>query len=117
VHREEHLVGRDDAPLRLERLLDVRLGRVDAAHDLDEHVDRRIAQQRLGIGREARAVELGDALFVGVADQDAHHLERRADALGEGRGVCAEEAQDASADGAAPQEAEANRIHAAIFTT
>ena len=57
VTREQRLVGGDDRPADGERRLDRALGRIALpAHQLDEHVDARIARER---GRIADLAQLG----------------------------------------------------------
>src|ERR1019366_462368 len=84
---------------------------IHAAHDLDEDVDRRVAEHGFGVRGEARAVEIRHPLLLGVADQDAHDFERGADALGQIVGVRAKELHDAAAHGSATEKANPDRIH------
>ena len=97
--------------------LDVLARRVDPAHDLDEDVDRFVAEHDVGFRREKRPVELRHAILVGIAHEDAHDLEGRTDALRQVRRVRAKKLDDAATHGAAAEQAEPNRIHrAAVYT-
>ena len=104
VEREEHLVRGHDRPPRVERSLDVPARRIDPPHDLDEQVDRRIAEHRLRLGRHPRPVQLRHAVLRPVAHEHPGDLEPRPDARREVVAVLVEELNDAAPDRAAAEE-------------
>jgi hypothetical protein len=116
VHRQQHLVGCHDAPVGVEGALHVGSRRIDPAHHLDEHVDGCVPQNRFRVRRESRMVKLRDALLANIAHQDARDLQWRADALREIPSVGSNQANDTSADGAAPEQSETDRLHPRVIS-
>jgi hypothetical protein len=106
---EKHLVRRDDAPTGSQGAFDERARRIETTHYLDDDVDRRVAEDRFWIGRHARAIELGDALTGGIADENARDLEGRANTRGERAMVLRKEPDDAATDSATTQKTDSNR--------
>ena len=111
--REQRLVGSDDVLTGGERAQDEGARRLEAAHELDDDVDRRVRQhlrrvtdhrQRLEIQTFTRSDEVG----VG----DGRQGEPTPGALFEHRSLRGENLHDAGADGAQAQQSDSNVVDA-----
>ncbi len=75
AHRQQGLVARHDGLAASQRGLDQLVGGVEAADELDDHVDVVALDQPGGVGTNQRAVDDGGAGLVRVGDRDAHQLQ------------------------------------------
>ena len=96
--REQGLVGGDDLFALCEAARDELLGRVDAAHQLDDHVNVGIVGKGHGIGRQAHALRK-IAFTVRIADGDSLQIKVAAGAGPDFFGVFGQQAHKAAADG------------------
>ena len=95
---EQGLVGGDDLFALCEAARDEFLGRVDAAHQLDDHVNVGIVGKGHGIGRQAHALRK-IAFTVRIADGDSLQIKVAAGAGPDFFGVFGQQAYKAAADG------------------
>ena len=105
VGGEQRLVGGDDVGAGVDRLQRGTARRLDAAHELDDDVGAE--DERLGVGREQLARDVGVARRVEVAHGDADELEAGARAAGELVAVLEQQRGDLGADGAGAEEGDA----------
>ena len=109
--REQGLVGGDDLFALCEAARDELLGRVDAAHQLDDHVNVGIVGKGHGIGRQAHALRK-IAFTVRIADGDSLQIKVAAGAGPDFFGVFGQQAHKAAADGSESGQSDIQgRIH------
>ena len=109
---EELLVGGHDGLARLERLLHELLRDAGAADELDDDVDRRVADRGAGVGAEDALRERHAAVGRRVEVGDAPQLDVEPGALAQNRAVLEQALGDACADGSESQDGDSDRFHA-----
>ena len=87
------------------------LGPVDAADQLGDDLDGRIAQHLLQIGRQQLARQVDGPRLVGIADHDAAQHQRPAGAGRQPVGLFQQQPGHAAADRAAANQGDAERFH------
>jgi hypothetical protein len=108
VLRHHLFVGGDDVTTGGEGGLDVLVGRLLAADHLDHDLDALVVEDLASVGGKQCSVDPGISLLVRIADEDAPHLERAADPLGEDGGTLAQDLGDTGADVAQTHQANAD---------
>ena len=103
------LVRRDDELAGLQRAPQVLIGRLFAAHDLDDHCDVGIVEDVVGVRREQRRVD-SDVTFLGdITHEHAAELQLGADLPGVDVLFLLQDARDAAADDTEAKQADADR--------
>ncbi len=105
---QQFLVGGDDRLAGLQSLEDQAPGRLDAADDLDDHVDVGIADHGVGIGRQQAHRDRGRPLPGQAAHRHRGQFEPQAGAGLDGGRILDQELGQGSADVAAAEEADAD---------
>src|SRR5207248_9832484 len=88
-------------------------GRFDAADELDDHVDRRILDDREGVVGETVGAELHWSLLGCVAHRDLRHLEAHPGLVGDGVALFVDELDESAPDVAAAEQSHLHygRVH------
>ncbi len=108
---QQLLVGGHHRLPEPQSLEDERAGRLDATHDLDDHVDLRVVHHRRCVADQAGDVDRGVSLLGGVADRDPLDLDRQPGPIANRLGVLREEPGHPGAHDSTAEHADPDRLH------
>ena len=111
---KQRLVRGDDIFARGQQIENGLFGPFDAADDFDGAMNRRIAQNRLDVGRDQVCGNINRPRLVGIANHDAFENDRPPRASRQAFGLFEEQFRHAAANRAAANQGDAVRIHANV---